>query len=151
MKKKVQLTRIPQSQRQSSMIIEPNAEDHSEEIVVRNQIETSPKRRNYSKGKDALHMRAALVEMKENPHQSVSKVAQVHDVSRKSLSDRIKGHVEENAVSGRKRYLSDEEEKQLENYLINMAELGFGYDLQNFKNLIRSILQIEDATTFTFG
>ena len=136
MKKKVQLTRIPQSQRQSSMIIEPNAEDHSEEIVVRNQIETSPKRRNYSKGKDALHMRAALEEMKENPHQSVSKVAQVHDVSRKSLSDRIKGHVEENAVSGRKRYLSDEEEKQLENYLINMAELRFGYSLQNFKNLI---------------
>jgi len=130
--------------------------DNNQRYVVsgqRNMIHfqpPSPKRVNYSKGSAAQRMTSAMQEVQKHPGLPVSRVAVTYGVSRKSLSDRISGKVQANLGQGRTPHLSVEEENLLENYLIEMSELGFGYDLKNFRILVKMLFSSEDKL-FTTG
>ena len=56
---------------------------------------------------------------------SVRRSALEYDVPRSTLGDRVSGKVLDGSKSGKKRYLSDEEEEELVKFLINCAAVGF--------------------------
>jgi len=70
----------------------------------KNQEINSP-RKNYSKGEAAQNMQKALEEAKNNPTKFITDITKNHNVSRKSLTDRMKGSLELNTSPGRKKYL----------------------------------------------
>ena len=56
---------------------------------------------------------------------SVRRAAEEYDVPRSTLGDRVSGRILPCPVSGRKPYLSREEEDELVSFLVGCAEIGF--------------------------
>ena len=71
---------------------------------------------------------------------SVRKAAKEHGVPRSTLHDRVTGKVVPNARSGAKRYLSDEEEAALVDFLIGCASLGYAKSSKDVMALIQQIV-----------
>jgi hypothetical protein len=113
-------------------------------------VQGTQHRRNYSKGDDAKRMQNALAEALANPEPNMLAVASKHDISRKSLTERITGNIAENAQVGRRPLLTQEEEANLVNFLVEMSALGFGYNLEQLKGLVRKLFN-KNADEFTNG
>lgn len=56
---------------------------------------------------------------------SIRKAAETFDVPRSTLSDRVSGRTKLGAHSGPERYLTDDEELQLERFILGAANMGF--------------------------
>ena len=61
----------------------------------------------------------------QNDRLSVRQAALEYDVPRSTLGDRVTGRVLPGSKSGKKRYLSDEEEDELVQFLLNCASVGY--------------------------
>lgn len=57
---------------------------------------------------------------------SVAGAAREHGVPRTTLQDRVCGKVTHGKKSGRERYLNEEEEKKLAEFLVESAAVGYG-------------------------
>ena len=66
----------------------------------------------------------------------VRKAAKEHGVPRSTLHERVTGKVVPNTRSGAKRYLSDEEEAALVNFLIGWASVGYAKSCEDVMALI---------------
>ena len=108
------------------------------------------RRRNYSKGEEALSMQAAYQEATDSSSPNVKSIAEKYDVSRKSLDARVKGDVHLNASPGKKSILDQDEEAFLTSFLIEMSAMGFGYSSDAIKKLLRTILN-KDVSALTNG
>jgi len=119
---------------------------------MNNQESDSPvkKRVNYSKGSHSAAMKLALEAAQSQINPNISEIALAYGVSRKSLNDRHKGVIPLDATAGKKPYLTKEEEDIIKNFLIDVAGLGFGYNKESLKNLIRQLLN-KPANTLTDG
>ena len=76
---------------------------------------------------------------------SVRKAAEEHDVPRSTLHGRITGKVAPNARSGAKRYLSDEEEAALVDFLIGCASVDCAKSCKDVMALIQQIVSARDS------
>ena len=102
-------------------------------------------RRNYSCGPDADNMKKALDYIVENPESSRIEVAKKFNIDRKALSERLDGDRNVEARVGPRGYLSALEEHKLAQHLVDMASLGFGYDVYQAKVLVQAILNKDDT------
>jgi hypothetical protein len=105
------------------------------------------KRRNYSVGDAAIRMQNAVTYLKSNDSVNFSDVADKYDVDRKALRKRVEGILILNAHVGRSSYFTKEEEQRLVQHCLDMADLGYGYDLIQIRNLVRYYLQDRPITT----
>ena len=125
-----------QTQNQEQEVIEEgnNREEtkqdnlHEQEVIGR---------RNYGIGEDRIAMERAIAYSKANPDEPKKRIAEMFNVGRKSLTSRLNGTVIEGAGSGRKPILTVAEEEIVVRHLLDMAELGFGYDAHQARALIR--------------
>ena len=76
---------------------------------------------------------------------SVRKAAEEHGVPRSTLHDRVTGKVAPNARSGAKRYLSDEEEAALVDFLIGCASVDCAKSCKDVMALIQQIVSARDS------
>ena len=76
---------------------------------------------------------------------SVQKAAKEHGVPRSTLHDRITSKVDSNARSGAKRYLSDEEEAALVDFLIGCASFDCAKSCKDVMALIQQIVSAHDS------
>jgi len=84
-------------------------------------------------------MNDAVTEALANQKPNIAQIAKKHQVDRKALRERIVGRVPIDAQSERPPNLNDEEENQLTEFLIQMATLGFGFNLEDLKLLMRKL------------
>ena len=66
----------------------------------------------------------AFKEVKEG-RLSVQRAAELYNVPKSTLSDRVSGRVEFGSHSGPARYLTDEEEEELVNFICGCASMGY--------------------------
>jgi len=83
--------------------------------------------------------------MKENPDKKYGEVARKFGVDRKALRERSKGARTIETHPGRKSFLTKEEEDCLVTHLIDMAEIGFGYDAVQIRILVRTLLGKDES------
>ena len=108
------------------------------------------KRRNYSKGLDALMMEDAFEEAKGTDSPNIASISKKHGVSRKALETRVSGEISLFSSPGRKPLLNAEEEEFLVQFLLEMSAMGFGYNLNTMKKLLNTIMK-KDASALTSG
>ena len=65
-----------------------------------------------------------------------NRAADLHGVPRSTLKDRLSGRVQHGVNPGPKLYLSKEEESELADHLIHVANLGYGKTRRDFKCLV---------------
>ena len=82
-------------------------------------------------------MEAALQAVKDGL--GVNKAAELHGIPKTTLKDRVSGRVAQGSKSGPKSYLTDQEEKQLADYLIEVAEAGYGKTRKQVKAMVEGI------------
>ena len=76
---------------------------------------------------------------------SVMRAAREHGVPRQTLRDRVSGKVLHGTKPGPKPYLSPVEEKELANYLVEVAKAGYGKSRSQIKGLAEAVAR-EKAT-----
>ena len=121
-----------------------NNDDSAKNSIKDDTIRNTKGRRNYSVGAHADKMNDAVKFANENPGKGKVSVAKKFGVSRKSLTVKLNGDIALNASVGRQALLTREEESMLSNYLIEMAHIGFGYDVYQVKFLIKTLLKKND-------
>jgi hypothetical protein len=109
-------------------------------------LEKRASRTNYAVGSPAQRMEVALKYLKENPHSFVSDVALNHRLDRKALSQRHFGQLPVHAGLGRNPILSGTEEQTLVKHCIDMADLGYEYDVLQIRNLVRYFFKSHKIT-----
>jgi len=67
----------------------------------------------------------------------VRRAVEEYRVPRSTLHDRVSGRVQHGAASGPPRYLSDEEEKELAEFLRNCAKVGYARTRLQVMALVR--------------
>ena len=72
---------------------------------------------------------------------SVRWAAEEYRVPRSTLHDRVSGHIQHGATSGPPRYLSDEEEKELAEFLRNCAKVGYAHTRLQVMALVQQTLK----------
>ena len=72
----------------------------------------------------------------QNDHLSGNRAADLHGVPRSTLKDRLSGRVQHGVNPGPKPYLSKEEESELADHLIHVANLGYGKTCRDVKCLV---------------
>ena len=107
------------------------------------------RRRNYSIGHNAQKMKEAIAFYHTNPGKSYYEVSNTFGVERRALRERIEGNRETEAKVGKKSLLSNEEENCLVNHLMEMAELGFGYEAVQIRTLVRTLLHKKESEVTT--
>lgn len=127
----------------------PQPNDTNMQNAEKKEVMKAPQgRRNYATGEDAEKMKKALQFAKENPGKSLREVSSTFGVERKALSKRHNGELDVEAKVGPRPFLSQEEEDSLSKHLIDMASMGFGYDVIQVKTLVRLMLKKnEDEVT----
>jgi hypothetical protein len=105
------------------------------------------KRQNYSKGSPNLRMKNALDHIRANPSDTYEYVASKFDVDRKSLRKRAEGELTLSSHQGRIGFLPQAEEKRLAQHCIEMAQLGYGYDVIQIRNIVRYYLKNKKVTS----
>ena len=82
---------------------------------------------------------------------SANWAADVHGVPRSTLKDRLKGRVVHGTKPGPRPYLDSAEERELVNYLFDVARTGFGKTRQQIKGIAgkvareKGILKLEST------
>ena len=69
----------------------------------------------------------------------VNKAAELHGVPKTTLKDRVSGCVAHGSKSGPVSYLTSQEEKQLADYLLEVAEAGYGKTRKPVKAMVEGI------------
>ena len=82
-------------------------------------------------------MEAALQAVKDGL--GVNKAAELHSIPKMTLKDRVSGHVAYGSKSGPKSYLTNQEEKQLADYLLKVAGAGCGKTCKQVKAMVEGI------------
>ena len=59
----------------------------------------------------------------------VNMAAELHGIPKMTLKDKLSGRVAHGNKSGPKSYLSNQEEKQLAEYLLEVSEAGYGKNM----------------------
>ena len=77
---------------------------------------------------------------KEGGRVSIRQVATEYDVPKSTLSDRISGKVQFGAHCGPARYLTDDEEAELVNFLTGCSAIGYARSKQQVLALVRGVL-----------
>ena len=72
----------------------------------------------------------------QNDHLSGNRAADLHGVPRSTLKDRLSGRVQHGVNPGPKPYLSKEEESELADHLIHVANLGYDKTRRDVKCLV---------------
>ena len=72
---------------------------------------------------------------------SVRRAAEEYRVPRSTLHDQVSGHIQHGATSGPPRYLSDEEEKELAEFLRNCAKVGYARTWLQVITLVQQTLK----------
>lgn len=72
---------------------------------------------------------------------SVRKAAESFGVPKSTLQDRVSGKVPFGTKSGPSKYLNDEEESELVNFLVGCASVGYAKSKQQVIMLVRSIVE----------
>ena len=72
---------------------------------------------------------------------SVRRAAEEYRVPRSTLHDRVSGRIQHGATSGPPRYLSDEEEKELAEFLRNCAKVGYARTRLQVITLVQQTLK----------
>ena len=76
---------------------------------------------------------ADVISSIQNDHLSGNQAADLHGVPRSSLKNRLSGRVQHGVNSRPKPYLSKEEESELADHLIHVANLGYGKTRRDVK------------------
>ena len=71
---------------------------------------------------------------------SIRRAAEAHGVPRTTLQDRISGRVHFGTRSGPAKYLSDEEEKELVNFITGCAAMGYARSKQEIISMVRNVV-----------
>ena len=71
---------------------------------------------------------------------SVRRAAAQYDIPSSTLHDRISGKVSVGAVSGPPRYLDEEEEKELVEFLLGCAEVGYPKTVKEVRIIVGKIV-----------
>ena len=77
--------------------------------------------------------------MAENGEVSANQSADVHDVPRSTLKDRLKGRVTHGTKPGPRPYLDSREEEELVGYLFDAAKTSFGKTRQLIKCIAENV------------
>ena len=76
----------------------------------------------------------------QNQHYSFRRAAEEYGVPRQTLHDHVSGHVQFGQHSGPPRYLTDEEEDELENFLTGCASIGFARSRQQVIAVVQEVV-----------
>ena len=83
---------------------------------------------------------------------TVRRAAEEFNVPRSTLHDRISGRVELGARSGPERYLGDQEEEQLVEFLVNCAKIGYACTRSQVMEIVQQCLMMRGLEiTVTHG
>ena len=69
-------------------------------------------------------MEAAIQAVKDGT--GVNRAADIHGVPKTTLKDRMSGHIAHGSNPGPKPYVTNKEETQLSEYLLEVSEAGYG-------------------------
>ena len=99
---------------------------------------------------DIISMHKAIKEVEQG--MSVRKAAELFNVPKSTLHDRITGRVDVGARSGPQPYLSFEEEEELASFLIRIAKIGYPHTKKQVFALVQRIIDSKGITaTITNG
>ena len=76
---------------------------------------------------------------------SINEAARVHGVPPSTLKDRVSGRVIHGRNPGPVPYLNEEEEKELESYLLSAAEIGYGKTRQQVIRIAENVAHEKGA------
>jgi len=98
------------------------------------------RRRPYAKRKQWTNesMEAAMQAVRKGTI-SVNKAALLHGVPPTTLKDRLSGRVAHGTKPGPVKYLNDEEERTLSDYLVNAAKTGYGKTRKQVKAIVENV------------
>jgi len=71
---------------------------------------------------------------------TVRRAAEQYDIPKSTLHDRVSGRVMAGASSGPPKYLTDEEEDELEQFLADCAAIGYGKSRQQVIHLVQEVV-----------
>ena len=74
---------------------------------------------------------------------TVKRAATVYGVTRTTLRDRVSGNVEHGTKPGPSPYLSNAEETELANFLVDVAKAGYGKSRARLNVLLKTWLMIK--------
>ena len=78
---------------------------------------------------------------------SIRKSAELHNVPKSTLADRISGRILPGAISGPKPYLDEDEEMELVSFLLRVADLGFGHTQKEVIAIVERSLKSKYGST----
>ena len=91
-------------------------------------------------------MGEAIASKRNNPQITIQYIALRFNVSRKALSQRLKGELPVLAGLGRNPILNADEEARVVKHCLEMADLGYGYDAIQVRNIVRYALKDRKIT-----
>ena len=103
------------------------------------------KRVNYAKGSPAERMRTAVEYLQTHRSENYQDVAFKFMVDRKSLRMRVEGELTLDSHVGNKGFLTMEQEQKLVQHCLDMARLGYGYDVLQIRNIVRYYLKDKEC------
>ena len=86
-------------------------------------------------------MTAAIEAYRSGSSPSINQAARDHGVPPTTLKDRISGRVLHGSKPGPTPYLSEEEESELQKYLIDCSNLGYGKTRQQVISIVKNVAQ----------
>ena len=86
-----------------------------------------------------MQMEAAIKAVETGSAVSINRVAKEHGIPPTTLKDRISGRVVDGTKPGRSSYLTDDEEVELESYLVKSCQLGYGKTRRQVKSIVEKV------------
>jgi len=84
-------------------------------------------------------MDAAIKAVESGSAVSINRAAKDHGIPPTTLKDRLSGRVVDGTKPGRPSYLNNEEESELESYLIQSCQVGYGKTRRQIKAIVENI------------
>ena len=81
------------------------------------------------------------IEYAQSSTVSINEAARCYKIPPTTLKDRLSGRVIHGAKMGAKPYLTHEEEKELVEFLINCAKMGYGKTRKEVLNMVHTIVE----------
>ena len=69
------------------------------------------------------------------------RAAKEHGIPRQTLNDRVSGRVVHGTKPGPRPYLTSQEEKELSNFLVDVAKAGYGKSRRQIKGLSEAVVR----------
>ena len=86
-----------------------------------------------------MQMEAAVRAVESGVSVSINRAARDHGVPPSTLKDRLSGRVVDGNKPGRSSYLTEDEEMELESYLIKSSQLGYGKTRSQVKSMVEKV------------